>query len=155
MIKVRKGPGSWVWPNYYKVCLMQTSLHDQQVVKAVKCGSVLPKCTDLCLFADMSVSNLAASPRNANSIMLSWTPPINPPHNYSVIVTRSDGHTEGAFVTMATSLTVPLSQQLCELYDIIVATMCVMNKNNISSGPRSYTSIALGMMEVELDMYLY
>ena len=93
---------------------------------------------------NMSVSNLAASPRNANSIMLSWTPPINPPHNYSVIVTRSDGHTEGAFVTMATSLTVPLSQQLCELYDIIVATMCVMNKNNISSGPRSYTSIALG-----------
>ena len=101
------------------------------------------------LFADLSISNLIALPGNVNSIMLSWKPLISPPLNYTIMVTRDDGYTEGIFVTKATALTVPLSQQLCGLYHISVATMCVTN-TSISSGPKSSISIALGMVGVEL-----
>eukprot|EP00731_Ephydatia_muelleri_P029508 Em0021g31a len=107
------------------------------------CETLIGASAQLTYDQNLSISNLIALPGNVNSIMLSWKPLISPPLNYTILVTRDDGYTEGIFVTKATALTVPLSQQLCGLYHISVATMCVTN-TSISSGPKSSISIALG-----------
>ena len=103
-----------------------------------------------CLLADISISSLMASTVSATSFTLTWVPPPPPPTpppgsslqmNYTIVVTRDNGSTEGTFVTMATSLTVQLSQQSCGLYLIDVAAMCARMK----LGPISSLNITSGM----------